>query len=130
QSIPTLVGVALPAPKHVIGPIYTIKSLEGDYHVDLGALDIHPATAPLPLRALSSGEAASPEGSAMGTGKAFMGIAHQVVNNNIATGAFGVLSSGWIPAESVQVYANGVLALTAAANAAGIVDCNFRTVLA
>src|SRR2546430_4254308 len=127
QSIPTLVGVALPAPKHVIGPIYTIKSLEGDYHVDLGALDIHPATAPLPLRALSSGEAASPEGSAMGTGKAFMGITHEVVNQNIATGAFGVLSSGWTAGESVQVYANGVLALTAAANADGIVAVNFGT---
>src|SRR5262249_1573355 len=127
QSVPTFNAVALPAPKHVNVPIYTIKSLEGDYHVDLGALDIHPATAPLPLRALSSGEAASPEGSAMGTGKAFMGITHEVVNQNIATGAFGVLSSGWIPAESVALYVNGVFQTNFAANAEGVLAINFGT---
>src|SRR5690348_16759314 len=106
QSIPTFVGAALPAPKHATGPIGTIRPVESDYHVDLGALGIHPAAAPLPLRALSAGDAASPEDAAMGTGKAFMGITHEVVNQSIASGAFGVLSSGWIPAESVQLYAN------------------------
>src|SRR5438094_1493619 len=127
QDIPTLNAVALPVSNHAIGPIYTIKSLEGDYLVDLTALDIHPTQAPLPLRALAGENAGSPEGSAMGTGKAFMGITHEVVNQNIATGAFGVLSSGWTAGESVQVYANGVLALTAAANADGIVAVNFGT---
>src|SRR5437762_13848840 len=79
QDIPTLNAVALPAPKNAIGPIGTIKALEGEYAVNLGALGIHPAAAPLPLRDLS-GNAGSPEGSAMGTGKAFMGITHEVVN--------------------------------------------------
>src|SRR2546430_13909415 len=69
QDIPTLNAVALPAPKHAIGPIGTIKSVECDYLVDLAALDIHPTQVPLPLRALAAGNAGSPEGSAMGTGK-------------------------------------------------------------
>src|SRR6266436_6082748 len=110
QSVPTFAGITLPAPKHATGAKGTIRPMEGDYLVDLGALDIHPAQAPLPLRALAAGDAGSPEGAAMGTGKAFMGVTTEVVNQNIATGAFGILSSGWIPAESVQLYFNGVLA--------------------
>src|SRR6266853_4487076 len=127
QSVPTFTGVALPAPKDGAAPKGSIRSVEGDHLIDLAALDIHPSAAPLPLRALSSGDAASPEGAAMGTGKAFMGVTTDVVNQNIATGAFGILSSGWIPAESVQLYFNGVLAGTFAANADGVVAINVGT---
>src|SRR6266853_4245304 len=54
-SIPTFVGVALPAPKHGAVPMGSIKAREDDYLIDLAALDIHPATGPLPLRALAAG---------------------------------------------------------------------------
>src|SRR6476646_1429411 len=77
QSIPSFVGVSLPAPKHATGPFGETRPVDGDYSIDLGALGIHPATAPLPLRALSSEEADSPEGAAMGTGKAFMGVTNE-----------------------------------------------------
>src|SRR6266849_5815359 len=126
QSIPTFVGVALPAPKHGTVPIGSITPMEDDYLIDLAALDIHPVAAPLPLRVLSSEDAASPEGAAMGTGKAFMGITHEVVNQS-TTGAFGTLSSGWTPTESVQFYINGVLAGTFAANADGVLAVGIST---
>jgi hypothetical protein len=81
QSIPTFVGVALPVPKHKSAPVVSIRPMEIDGVIDMAALDIHPATAPLPLRALSRG-GSSPEGAAMGTGKAFLGVTHDVVNAN------------------------------------------------
>src|SRR5438876_7165596 len=64
QSVPSFAGITLPAPKHATGVKGTIRPMEGDYLVDLGALDIRPAQAPLPLRALAAGDAASPEGAA------------------------------------------------------------------
>src|SRR5262245_61928620 len=82
QDFPTVVGVTLPAPQHAIAPRVSIKPVEDEYVVNLGALGVHPAKAPLPLRALASGNAGGPEGSAMGTGKAFMGITQEVVNQN------------------------------------------------
>jgi len=127
QSFPTSVGVALPTVQQAIAQRDSIKSVEKDYVADLAALGVHPTSAPLPLRVLASGDASTPEGSAMGTGKAFMGITQEVVNQNISTGAFGVLSSGWTPGESVQVFFNGLLVLTAAANADGIVAVNAGT---
>src|SRR5437867_8767666 len=127
QSIPTFVGIKSPQPAGANAPtIGSIENMEGDGHIDLGALDIHPAAAPLPLRALYS-DAGSPEGAAMGTGKAFMGVTTEVVNQNIATGAFGILSSGWTAGESVRIYFNGVLANTFAANADGVVAINVGT---
>src|SRR5439155_21926847 len=126
QDIPTFVGVALPAPKHAIGPIGTIRPVEGDYFVDAAALGIHPAAAPLPLRALASGNAASPEGAAMGTGKAFFGVTHEVINGT-TTSLFGTLSTGWTPGESVQLYFGGVLLTTAIAGADGQVAIGIST---
>src|SRR5204863_1162668 len=70
--------------------------------------------------------AGSPEGAAMGTGKAFMGITHEVANAS-TTAAFGILASGWIAGESVQVYLNGVLATTLAANAEGVLAIGIST---
>jgi hypothetical protein len=110
QSIPSFVGVALPAPKHAAVPVGTLTPVEGDYLIDLAALDIHPTQVPVPLR-VALGVAGRPEGAAMGTGNALMGITHEVVNHSTAN-AFGVLSSGWTAGESVQVYVNGVLTLT------------------
>ena len=126
QSIPTFAGVALAAQKHSAARPGTIWQVEGDHLLDLAELDIHPVAAPLPLRALSSGDAGSPEGAAMGTGKAFLGITHEVVNQS-TTGAFGTLSSGWTPAESVQIYLNGALAATFAASADGTVAVGINT---
>src|SRR5438105_1936702 len=117
---PTFVGVALPAPKQGNVRIGSNRPAEVEGVVDLAALGIHPATAPLPLRVLSSGDAGSPEGAAMGTGKAFMGISHEVVNQN-TTAAFGTLSSGWIPGESVQLNVDGVPSGTFAASGDGTV---------
>ena len=114
QSVPTFVAVALPAPKNAIGPIGTIRPVEGDYLIDLAELNIHPTQVPLPLRVALSA-AGSPEGAAMGTGKAFLGITHEVVNQSTPN-AFGTLSSGWIAGEMVQFYVNGVLSGTFASS--------------
>jgi hypothetical protein len=125
QNIPTFVGVALPAPKHEPVRVGSIRPMEVDGVIDMAALDIHPATALLPLRALSRG-GSSPEGAAMGTGKAFMGVTHEVVPPN-TDNAFGALSSGWTAGETVQVYLDGVLARTGVANEDGIVAVGFNT---
>ena len=82
QSFPTFIGVSLPAQKSGGMARGSIKSIEGDGLIDMAALGIHPAAAPLPLRVLAYGDASSPEGAAMGTGKAFLGITHEVVNQN------------------------------------------------
>jgi hypothetical protein len=125
QSIPTFVGVALPAPKHEPVRVSSIRPMEVDGVIDLAVLGIHPATAPLPLRALPRGSS-SPEGAAMGTGKAFMGITHEVVPPN-TDNAFGAVSSGWTPGETVQLYIDGVLAGTRAANQDGVVGVGFNS---
>jgi len=126
QSIATFNGVALPAQKHSAARPDTIRQVEGDHLLDLAELDIHPAAGPLPLRALASGDAGSPEGAAMGTGKAFLGITHEVVNQS-TTNAFGTLATGFTPGESVQFYLNGVLAATFAAGADGQLAVGINT---
>ena len=125
QSVPTFVGVALPSRQSVSAPSGRITPMKDQGVIDLAELDIHPANAPLPLRDLS-GNAGSPEGAAMGTGKAFLGITHEVVNQS-TTNAFGTLSSGWTAGESVQFYLNGVLAATFAASADGTVAVGINT---
>ena len=125
QSIPTFVGVALPEPMDEPVRVASIRAMEVDGVIDMAAPDIHPAAAPLPLRALSPG-GSSPEGAAMGTGKAFMGVTHDVVNAN-TDDAFGALSSGWTAGETVQVYLDGVLAATPVANPDGIVAVTVNT---
>src|SRR6476659_8231816 len=124
-SVPSFVGVALPLSHHASAPAGRITQMEDQGTIDLAALDVHPANAPLPLRDLSGN--GSPEGAAMGTGKAFLGITHEVVNQSIATGAFGALSSGWTAGETVQLYVNGVFQTNFAANADGVVAINFGT---
>src|SRR5207247_3199479 len=94
----------------------TIENMEGDGVIDLAALNIHPTAVPVFLH--GSSEAPILGGAAMSSGKAFLGITHEVVNQNTAA-AFGTLSSGWSPMESVQFYINGVLAATYATNADG-----------
>src|SRR5207244_8142787 len=126
QSIPTFGGIKSPQPAGANAPaIGSIENMEGDGHIDLGALNIHPTSVPL-FRFHGSSEVPAPEGAAMGTGKAFMGITHEVVNQS-TTNAFGTLSSGWIPAESVQFYANGTLLGTFAANADGVLSVGITT---
>src|SRR6266567_2080850 len=125
QSIPIFVGIKSPEPAGVPA-IGSIENMEGDGHIDLGALNIHPTSVPL-FRFHGSSEAPAPEGAAMGTGKAFMGVTTEVVNESIATGAFGILSSGWTAGESVRLYFNGALVATFAANADGVVAVNVGT---
>ena len=105
-------------------PLVSITPLEENGHMDMAALNIHPLPAPLASRA-SSG-APSSDGAAIGTGKAFLGITHEIVNQN-TTNAFGVLSSGWTPGESVEIYLNGSLALTATASTSGAVAGGVNT---
>ena len=123
QSIPTFVGIKSPEPAGVPA-VGTIQNMEGDGLIDLAALNIHPTSVPVFLHG-SSG-ATMPGGAAMSPGKAFLGITHQVVNQN-TTAAFGTLSSGWSPMESVQFYINGVLAATFAANVDGVVAVGIST---
>ena len=105
---------ATPFQELTSAPVVSITALEDDGHIDMAALNIHPRSAPLvPRRSAGAG---SMDGAAIGTGKAFLGITHEIVNQNV-TDAFGILSSGWTLGESVQVYLNGSLALTATASA-------------
>jgi hypothetical protein len=123
QSIPTFVGIKSPAPLGVPAA-GTIENMEGDGLIDLAALDIHPTSVPVFLH--GSSKAPIPGGAAISTGKAFLGMTHEVVNQN-TTAAFGTLSSGWGPMESVQFYVNGVLAATFAANVDGVVAVGIST---
>ncbi|MGH7984034.1 MAG: hypothetical protein ACREFF_12925, partial [Candidatus Udaeobacter sp.] len=123
QSIPTFVGIKSPAPLGVPAA-GTIENMEGDGLIDLAALDIHPTSVPVFLH--GSSKAPIPGGAAMSTGKAFLGMTHEVVNQN-TTAAFGILSSGWGPMESVQFYVNGVLAATFSANVDGVVAVGIST---
>ena len=56
--------------------------------------------------------------TAVGKGFATLGITHNLVNQRTPS-AFGVVSSGWIPAENVQFLLNGVVALTSPSSAEG-----------
>src|SRR5437667_286952 len=123
QSIPTFVGITSPAPAGVPA-VGSIENIEGDGVIDLAALNIHPMSVPVFLH--GSSEAPTPEGAAMGTGKAFLGITHKVVNQNTSN-AFGTLSSGWAPTESVHYYINGVLTATFAASADGVLAVGIST---
>src|SRR5438874_1759088 len=123
QSIPTFVGIKSPEPSSVPA-VGTIENMEGDGLIDLAALNIHPTSVPVFLH--GSSKAPIPGGAAMSTGKAFLGMTHEVVNQN-TTAAFGTLSSGWSPMESVQFYVNGVLAATFAANADGVFAVGIST---
>ncbi len=123
QSIPTFVGIKSPEPSSVPA-VGTIENMEGDGLIDLAALNIHPTSVPVFLH--GSSKAPIPGGAAMSTGKAFLGMTHEVVNQN-TTAAFGTLSSGWSPMESVQFYINGVLAATFAANADGVFAVGIST---
>ena len=111
-NIPVFEGIRAQEP--AAAPIVSITSLEDNGLIDMATLGIHPLPAPLAPRG-SSG-AASPDGAAMGTGKAFLGITHEIVNQS-TTNALGTLSSGWTLGESVQFYLNGTLAGTFAASA-------------
>src|SRR6266404_3477230 len=123
QSIPTFVGIKSPAPAGVPA-LGSIENIEDDGLIDLAALNIHPMSVPVFLH--GSSEAPTLEGAAMGTGKAFLGITHEVVNQNTSN-AFGTLSSGWAPTESVQYYINGVLTATFAANVDGVLSVGIST---
>ena len=81
--------------------VVSITSLVESDVIDMGAPGIHPLPAPLASRG-SSG-AGSPDGTAVGKGKAFTGITTDIVNHS-TTNAYGVLSSNWTPAENVQLY--------------------------
>ncbi len=104
--------------------VIDMSSMPDNGHVDMAALDIHPAPAPLPLRHISGGPA--PDGAAVGTSNAFLGITTEIVNQS-TTNAFGTLASGFTPAESVQFWLNGVLAGTFAASANGTVAVGINT---
>jgi len=125
QKVPAFAGVALPAPKRSSVPVGSIKPIEIVDIIDLAVLGIHPATRPLPHRA-SSANPMTPESAALGTGRAFMGTTHEFVNPNTPN-AFAVLSSGWIPGETVQHYVRGVLTGMSVANADGVVAINVNT---
>src|ERR1051325_2167407 len=96
QSKPTFAGIKSPEAPGVLA-VGLIENMEGDGLIDLAALNIYPTSVPVFLHGTS--QAPVPEGAAMGTGKAFLGITHEVVNQNTVA-AFGTLSSGWSPMEN------------------------------
>ena len=102
----------------------TVTNLEDNGNIDMASLDIHALPATIPLRGSSA--PSGRDGAAMGTGKAYLGITHEIVNQS-TTNAFGTLSSGWTLGESVQFYLNGALAATFAASANGTVAVGIST---
>src|ERR1051325_1864544 len=97
-------------------PPVSMIPLQENGNVDMPALGVHPLPAPLALH--ESSGVPGPDGSAMGTGKAFMSITNEVVNQS-TNNAFGVLSTGWSPGESVQFYLNGTLSNTFVSSSQG-----------
>ena len=124
-NIPVLEGRLMPsldAPPLAVTDIGVSQMDSG--HIDMAALDIPPLSAPLPLRAPSVDP--GPNGAAVGTSNAFLGITTEIVNQS-TTNAFGTLASGFTPAESVQFWLNGALAGTFAASANGTVAVGINT---
>jgi hypothetical protein len=104
-----------------IEPVVSITSMEDNGNIDMASLNINP----LPAQLASRGPP-SPDGAAVGIANAFLSISHEIVNQS-TTNAFGILSSGWTLGESVEVYLNGSLALTAIASASGTVAVGVNT---
>ncbi len=105
-------------------PVVSVTSLEDNGHIDMAALDMHPM--PASLGSAAPFKNTTPDGAAIGTGNAFLGITHEIVNQNTAN-AFGTLSSGWTAGESVQFYLNGSLAGTFVASAGGSLAVGIST---
>ena len=103
-----------PADEAVSGSQDRVVQLPENGSVDLGALGVKPLPFPL-SRPLSSGD---PDSGVMGTGKAFMQISNDIVNQSVPS-AFAVLSTGWQPGENVQGYVNGTLNFTFASGSFG-----------
>jgi len=122
ETVPVFEG-RLTQTESVVQPV-TITNEEGDGNIDMGEMGIRPTIDPVGLRRSRPGRGG--DGAAHGTSNAHLGITHEFVNQN-TTSAFGTLSSGWTPAESVQFYLNGVLASTFAANADGVVAVGINT---
>ena len=83
-------------------PQATITNLQDDHIVDLGQLHISPVSAP----AYPKNTNPQPNGGAIGTQNAYMVASPDVVSRT-TTGAFGTLTSGWTPGETVNYTANG-----------------------
>jgi len=101
-------------------PPVAITPFPDSGQIDMAALGIHPLPGPLALPTNPS-----PDGVAVGKGKAVVGITTDVVNQS-TTAAFGVLAANFTPGESVQVLLNGVLAATFTADANGRTATGWR----
>src|SRR5438128_821576 len=88
---------AMPAREVSRMPVVSVTPLVDNGQIDMGALDMHPM--PASLESGASFKNTTPDGAAIGTGKAFLGITHEIVNQNTAN-AFATLSSGWTAGES------------------------------
>src|SRR5947208_1168521 len=83
-GIPVFQAVPAKDTSSVAAPV-SITSRDDNGEIDMAKLDMHPLSAPLAPRAPS--DASSPNGAAIGTGKAYLGISHEIVNQN-TTSAF------------------------------------------
>jgi N-acetylneuraminic acid mutarotase len=100
--------------------------------IDLSRLGIHPVAQPLPV---GKGAPPSvpglpqlllPNGGTIGTSNAYVVASPDVVSQS-TTSAFGILGSGFTPAETVSVYFNGALATTGPANVDGVLALGVNT---
>ncbi|HMA36791.1 MAG TPA: hypothetical protein VKY74_20215, partial [Chloroflexia bacterium] len=100
----------------------TLRTLP-DQTIDLGPLGIRPIAVPLAPQNSKSAPRPGlarllPNGGALGTQNAFMGVDPDVVSQS-TTSAIGTLLSSFTPNEPIAYYVNGTLAGTFAANADG-----------
>src|SRR5690349_14797838 len=81
------------------------------YVMDLPSMGVHPIEGTPP-------RSYWPDGGAVGIGGAFMSISPDVISQSVTSGV-GVVSSSWLPSETVAVSVNGGAATNVAASASG-----------
>ena len=100
QSIPTFVGVALPAPKHGTRADRLDQAHGGRRRYRPGCARYSSSGRAAPAsRVIFWGRVAVRKARRWVPGKAFMGITHEVVNARYGLTPLGTLSSGWTPAR-------------------------------
>ena len=99
----------------------TLIQFFDEHTIDLGRLGIQPTLFTLP-----SPSRPSPDSGAIGTFNAYMSVSADVVPPS-TTAAAATILSGFTPSEMINIYVNGTLAGSFAANANGVLSLTAST---
>ena len=116
-NVPVLQGIPAPLPPSRAPAVAIMPVAENEIVIDMAALNIHPMAAPLSVR--------SPSSAAVGNVASFS-ISPETGSQN-TTAAFGMVGANFMAGENVQVFVNGSLAVTSAADADGRVALGITT---